>query len=822
VRETDWFIGLDGSGNLRDLSSGTRHDLLLSNGFGIGAMLRNPATPINFLDGSICEVVMLSSSLGETDRQKLEGYLAHKWGLAANLPGGHPYEDTAPTVSGAVAFLDGTVSDPDDDPLTSTWSLVSGPGTVTFADASTVDTTATFTTPGTYTLRLTADDGFGSDFDEVMITVAASTTRSVSYNGNGSTGGSVPVDGGNPYESGDTVTVLGEGDLVKTGYAFSGWNTAADGSGSSYAADDTFEITENTTLYAQWTANSYMVTFDANGGGTPSPASITATYDAAYGPLAVTNHPGHSFIGWFTAPTGGGEVTAATTVVTAADHTLYAHWNALPDVDAGPDQTVSLDELLPWTPAQMTTAAWFDAADATTITASGGAVSQWNDKSGNGNHASQANDLVRPTSGTTAIGGLNAISIRVGAGTNKQFLTAPDHASLKLDASGGVNVFSVMRYLGYVNQGSTLNVPFSKGEILSAIASYGIRVSDTQVLAFRSGLNAQPGAGSGFLGQDIIYSGTRNDSTLTAQLHINGSLGGSVTSATPITSDNTNPLHIGRDPSTGRYADVDFGEIIVAGGTLSPDNRQKLEGYLAHKWSLAEKLPAGHPYEDTAPGSLVATAILSGSATDAEGDPLTHAWSVVSGNAAAVSFANPSAAATTATFTEEGVYTLRLTSGDGFGSSHDDVVITVGDVTPPSPFETWAGGGDITFNGDSNVDGIADGLAWLLGAGNPAENANALMPQAGASDGDLTLTFNLLKPANRGSATLGIQYSRDLGIADDWNDNTVAVPDVTSTVDGVTFIITPIPDTDLNQVQATIPGSPTEADRLFARLKATP
>ena len=81
----------------------------------------------------------------------------------------------------------------------------------------------------------------------------ASNTLSVTYNGNGNTGGTVPTDD-NEYESGDEVTVLGNtGELVKTGYIWSGWNTQADGEGTNYSAGDKFNITASTTLYAMWT-----------------------------------------------------------------------------------------------------------------------------------------------------------------------------------------------------------------------------------------------------------------------------------------------------------------------------------------------------------------------------------------------------------------------------------------------------------------------------------------------------------------------------------------------------------------------------------------
>ena len=50
-----------------------------------------------------------------------------------------------------------------------------------------------------------------------------------------------------------------------------------------------------------------------------------------------------------------------------------------------------------WTPADITTALWLDAADASTITHSGGTVSQWNDKSGNSRHVSQGVTAQQPT-----------------------------------------------------------------------------------------------------------------------------------------------------------------------------------------------------------------------------------------------------------------------------------------------------------------------------------------------------------------------------------------------------------------------------------------
>ena len=276
----------------------------------------------------------------------------------------------------------------------------------------------------------------------------------------------------------------------------------------------------------------------------------------------------------------------------------------------------------------------------------------------------------------------------------------------------------------------------------------------------------------------------------------------------PILSDNTSPLYIGRDASTGRYSNIDFGEILIVGGTLADTDRQRIEGYLAHKWSLADSLPQSHSYVDNAPAYLVASAMLNGSSTDTENDPMTHVWSLVSGPAA-VAFADSSSLSTTATFSQEGVYTLRLTSGDGFGSSYDDVVITVGNV---NPFETWAGDDGVTFTGDANRDGVADGMAWLLGAVDPADDANSLLPTAINNNGALESEFKMLNQAKRGAVVLKLQYGTDLGT---WT--TVTVPEENGTHDGVEFVINPVGD--LNEVKATVPSSAAGTGaRLFMRL----
>ncbi len=78
------------------------------------------------------------------------------------------------------AVLDGTVSDDGGvRGLTTTWSEVDGPGTVTFANPGAVDTTASFSEAGVYILRLTANDGELENTDDVIVTVTSAGGGSV-------------------------------------------------------------------------------------------------------------------------------------------------------------------------------------------------------------------------------------------------------------------------------------------------------------------------------------------------------------------------------------------------------------------------------------------------------------------------------------------------------------------------------------------------------------------------------------------------------------------------------------------------------------------
>jgi hypothetical protein len=170
---------------------------------------------------------------------------------------------------------------------------------------------------------------FSMGSENVTLYAVWTSTYTVTYNGNGNTAGSVPVDSSSPYLNGATVTVLDQGTLLKNYSSFTGWATSSSGV-VAYASSTTFVIdSANVILYAQWLGDTHTVTFDANGGSgsmTPqviadgSTANLTA--NSFTGPTATS-----TFSGWSTTPTG--TISYADTenyTMGSSDVTLYAVW----------------------------------------------------------------------------------------------------------------------------------------------------------------------------------------------------------------------------------------------------------------------------------------------------------------------------------------------------------------------------------------------------------------------------------------------------------------------------------------------------------------
>jgi len=218
-----------------------------------------------------------------------------------------------------------------------------------------------------------------------------------------------------------------------------------------------------------------------------------------------------------------------------------------------------------WTPAEITTALWFDAADASTITESGGAVSQWDDKSGNGDNAIWLGS--KPTYELGAFNGKDSIYFD---GTD--LLTI---SGFNLDLSP----FTIM----FVGEGQLLsaglnNIP--RLYLSNNTASY----VDNNIMSWIED-NAK---------RLLSWSFDGINSHI---VHRNAS---SVSTATKAAASGlVNDYYLGRSGSN--YSDGRFCEYIVLRRNVTTIERQKLEGYLAHKWGLTANLPADHPYKTAIP-----------------------------------------------------------------------------------------------------------------------------------------------------------------------------------------------------------------------------
>lgn len=152
-------------------------------------------------------------------------------------------------------------------------------------------------------------------------------TYTVYYNANGGTG----TIAAQPGRYNTTVT-LTSSVPTREGYTFVRWNVASDGTGSPFNSGATFTIpSNNTTMYAQWSANEYTLTYVANGGDASSlPTAVTGKTIGETVTLSTTvpTRTDWYFTGWNTAADGSGQTYAPNTAfaMPARDVSLYARW----------------------------------------------------------------------------------------------------------------------------------------------------------------------------------------------------------------------------------------------------------------------------------------------------------------------------------------------------------------------------------------------------------------------------------------------------------------------------------------------------------------
>lgn len=460
-----------------------------------------------------------------------------------------------------------------------------------------------------------ADRGW---LDEVVYTPESMVSFTVTFRANGSTGGIVPDEVILP--EGASLTIPGNtGGLSRTGFSFIGWNTAADGSGTTFLPGDSYLMAE--------------------------------------------------------------------------DLELFARWNALPEALAGSDEFVVLPNGGSWSPAVLAPAAWYDAAEADTIETDGSRVVRWLDKSDNGRHATQGEPGSRPVLQGAGFGNLPVIVFDGSSSfleVDLDYLAGTSHSAFVVTRTtvysniyGAANPASGSNslHIGFRNS-TNYRANYWGNQFQTAISS-NFKRDDGNVLNFiwRQGV-----------GREIFANGWSEGSNTSAGVIGAMAGGGRIGN---VTGD---PLYGG-----------EIAEMIFYPTDPAPGERERVEGYLAHKWGLEDHLPPGHPYRLSGPAGAGVTVVLPGSGSDPESDPLSYLWTFESGPEE-VFFDDPTVAQQEVTFSVPGTYVLRLSVSDGFGTQFDEVTITVGGG---SLYDLWASGSFAVDLPVGEPSGNPDGDAFV-------------------------------------------------------------------------------------------------------------
>ena len=665
--------------------------------------------------------------------------------------------------------------------LTTTWSMVSGPGTVTFANANALSTTATFSAAGSYTLRLTASDSALSTTDDLIVTVNAANQAPTVNAGpdqtvtlpNTATLAGTATDDGLPNPPGTLTTtwsmVTGAGTVtfananaLSTTATFSAagsYTLRLTASDSALSTTDDLIVTVNAANQAPTVnagpdqtvtlPNTATLTGTATDDGLPNPpGTLTTTWSMVTGAGTVTFANANALSTTATFSAAGSytlRLTASDSALSTTDDLIVTvnAANQAPTVNAGPDQTVTLpnpatlagtasDDGLPNPPGALTTT-WSMVTGAGTVTfANANALSTTATFSAAGSYT------LRLTASDSALSTTDDLIVTVNAANQAptvnagpdQTVTLPNPATLAGTASDDglpnppgalTTTWSMVTGAGTVTFANANAL--STTATFSAAGSYTLRLTASDsalsttddLIVTVNAANQAPTVNAGpdqtvTLPNTAALAGTATDDGLPnppATLTTTWSM---VTGAGTVTFANANALSTTATFSAaGSYtlrltasdsALSTTDDLIV---TVNPANQ-------------APTVNAGPDQTVTLPN----TAALAGTATD-DGLPnppatLTTTWSMVTG-AGTVTFANANALSTTATFSAAGSYTLRLTASDSALSTTDDLIVT---VNPANQAPTVNAGANqtITLPNSATLAGTAsdDGLPIPPGA----------------------------------------------------------------------------------------------------------
>ena len=249
------------------------------------------------------------------------------------------------------------------------------------------------------------------------------------------------------------------------------------------------------------------------------------------------------------------------------------------------------DAFSSWTPADITTALWLDAADSDTITLDDSDnVEQWADKSGNGYDA-------------TATGSARPLLTASGLSFNGSGQSMLGSGQLFQQYQDGYGLFEVSSF-----ETTSSRFTFMYGSDSQRRCGMQQWRGDTLFHA-NTGTNTDQryvkSHDAAYMMRSAIYNGQGAGSTErlkcyeNAHLHTTGSYRDSIPS--DLGSTMPDQYLLCRRSNASDTTKSIYSELVVLDYTPDEETREKIEGYLAHKWGLEANLPSDHPYKDNAP-----------------------------------------------------------------------------------------------------------------------------------------------------------------------------------------------------------------------------
>ena len=221
---------------------------------------------------------------------------------------------------------------------------------------------------------------------------------------------------------------------------------------------------------------------------------------------------------------------------------------------------------------------WLDAADATTVTLSGSNVTQWRDKSGNGNNSTSSSATY--TTGINGLGSMNNPTIS-GPITNSGSSIVDFFIVATLSATGSPYYNMIA-----LNAASVVNF-YAAGTLF---ACYYGGTNPPQFYSHMSGNLSL--SSTGVVNKPYIFNAFQSGTSGTTVF--NGTSQGAVT--TPGNTFTYTNYYIGPVAIASAWLG-NIGEILVFNSVLTTSQRQQVEGYLAQKWRLTGSLPSTHPFK---------------------------------------------------------------------------------------------------------------------------------------------------------------------------------------------------------------------------------